>query len=77
MKDSLPAAALGHFVMKVQNIEASHQSEWSDQPPNRRLARITLRVGETSGAEPHTKGVGRLCLKYALSDWMSTPIPSR
>src|ERR1700740_1743737 len=25
MKDSLPAAALGHFVMKVQNIEASHQ----------------------------------------------------
>ena len=25
MKDSLPAAALGHFVMKVQNIEASYQ----------------------------------------------------
>jgi catechol 2,3-dioxygenase-like lactoylglutathione lyase family enzyme len=25
MEDSLPAAALGHFVMKVQNIEASHQ----------------------------------------------------
>ena len=25
MEDSLPAAALGHFVMKVQNIEASRQ----------------------------------------------------
>ncbi|CAM5407667.1 VOC family protein [Eoetvoesiella caeni] len=25
MEDSLPAAALGHFVMKVQNIEASYQ----------------------------------------------------
>jgi catechol 2,3-dioxygenase-like lactoylglutathione lyase family enzyme len=25
MDDSLPAAALAHFVMKVQNIEASHQ----------------------------------------------------
>jgi hypothetical protein len=42
-----------------------YQSRWSDQP-HRRLARITLRVGETSGAEPHTKGVGRSCLKYAL-----------
>ena len=25
MEDSLPAAALGHFVMKVQNIEASYK----------------------------------------------------
>jgi catechol 2,3-dioxygenase-like lactoylglutathione lyase family enzyme len=25
MNDLLPAAALGHFVMKVQDIEASHQ----------------------------------------------------
>ena len=25
MEDSLPAAALGHFVMKVQNIETSRQ----------------------------------------------------
>ena len=25
MEDSLPAAALGHFVIKVLNIEASHQ----------------------------------------------------
>jgi catechol 2,3-dioxygenase-like lactoylglutathione lyase family enzyme len=24
MKDILPAAALGHFVMKVQNVEASY-----------------------------------------------------
>jgi hypothetical protein len=41
------------------------------------VARITLRRGESSGAEPHTKGIGRSCLKYALQDWMSTPIPSR
>ena len=30
------------------------------------VARVTLRRGETSGAEPHTKGVGRSCLNYAL-----------
>jgi len=30
------------------------------------VARVTLRRGETSGAEPHTKGVGRQCLKYDL-----------
>src|SRR5579884_2343157 len=35
---------------------------------NRRfaVARVTLRRGESSGAEPHTKGVGRSCLKYDL-----------
>jgi len=35
--------------------------------------RVTLRRDESSGAEPHAKGNGRSCLKYALSDWMSMP----
>jgi hypothetical protein len=32
------------------------------------VARVTLRKGESRGAEPHAKGVGRKCLNYALSD---------
>jgi hypothetical protein len=30
------------------------------------VARVTLRRGKSGGAEPHTKGVGRTCLNYAL-----------
>src|SRR5215831_4774769 len=41
------------------------------------VARVTLRRGESSGAEPHTKGIGRSCLNYALWDWMSTRRRSR
>ncbi|HEV2464337.1 MAG TPA: hypothetical protein VGT04_11050, partial [Acidobacteriaceae bacterium] len=40
-------------------------------------SRVTLRRGESSGAEPHTKGVGRSCPKYALLVSMSTPRQSR
>src|SRR5262245_41398599 len=36
------------------------------------VVRVTLQRGESSGAEPHTKGNGRSCLKYALLVWMST-----
>src|ERR1051326_3244025 len=37
------------------------------------MSRVTLRRGESSGAEPHTKGTGRSCLKYCLLVWMSMP----
>ena len=37
------------------------------------VARVTLRRGKSSGAEPHTKGTGRSCLKYGLLVSMSTP----
>ena len=42
---------------------APYQSEWGDQPPNRSSRGLRCEEVNPCGAEPHTKGVGRLCSK--------------
>ena len=65
-----PLASTLEDVREISRLAKAAGVPWfsQDGATNYRIAvaRVTLRRGESSGAEPHTKGVGRTCLKYAL-----------